>query len=443
MSHKTWLTKHPKELWILSLTELCERFAFYGVGNLLVLYLIEYYHYPNENATHIYAIFSGCAAFLPFVGGFVADRWNYQSPLLFGCIVNAVGCFLIATGVHALMLVALVIIALGYGIFTPSIVTVLGYTYRNKPELREAGFSIYYASINIGVFFAMACLGTIAKLVSWHLAFTIAGFVQVVGLIPLILYLVKNKETYQGLKASHKENCATKATLKPHEKDRLKVIGVFCLVSIFFWAAYNQAFSSMAIFAKDYMNKTIGSATIPETVFMSSESFFLILLAPVLALLYAKLQKMHKDPTATTKTSLSLVFIAACFLVMTIASLGIPAAATTANISWGYMVSAYFLMAIGEMLLAPIGLSMITRLCPPRYTGLSVGIWYVCVGLAFLNGGLLAGFMEKVGGLANFFAIFVVMTLIPALVLFFFSKKLTKLSHMDGHIPQDITHVEK
>jgi proton-dependent oligopeptide transporter, POT family len=155
------------------------------------------------------------------------------------------------------------------------------------------------------------------------------------------------------------------------------------------------------------------------------------------------LQKMHKDPTATTKTSLSLVFIAACFLVMTIASLGIPAAATTANISWGYMVSAYFLMAIGEMLLAPIGLSMITRLCPPRYTGLSVGIWYVCVGLAFLNGGLLAGFMEKVGGLANFFAIFVVMTLIPALVLFFFSKKLTKLSHMDGHIPQDITHVEK
>src|SRR5579872_5880271 len=273
MSHKTWITKHPKELWILSLTELCERFAFWGVGNLLVLYLIEYYHYPNENATHIYALFSGCAAFLPFLGGFVADRWNYQSPLLLGAIVNAVGCFLLATGIHAFMTIALIIIALGYGIFTPSIVTVLGYTYRHKPELREAGFSIYYASINIGVFLALASLGTVAKLVSWNIAFMIAGIVQLAGLIPLIIYLVKNKETYHGLKAAQKETRMSKVPLKAHEKDRLIVIGVFCLVSIFFWAAYNQAFSSMAIFAHDFMDKTIGSVSIPEAVFMSSESF--------------------------------------------------------------------------------------------------------------------------------------------------------------------------
>ena len=443
MSNNSWLSKHPKELWILSLTELCERFAFWGVGNLLVLYLIEYYHYPNENATHIYAIFSGCAAFLPFVGGFVADRWNYQSPLLLGAIVNAVGCFLLATGIHAFMVIALVIIALGYGIFTPSIVTVLGYTYRQKPELREAGFSIYYASINIGVFLALATLGTVAKLVSWNIAFMIAGIVQLAGLIPLIIYLVKNKETYQGLKAEQKEIRSSNVPLKPVEKDRLIVIGVFCLVSIFFWAAYNQAFSSMAIFAHDFMDKMVGSVSVPESVFMSSESFFLILLAPVLAILYAKLQKMNKDPSAATKTALSLIFIAGCFLVMMIACMAIPAKATAANISWEYLVGAYFLMAVGEMLLAPIGLSMITRLCPARYTGLSVGIWYVCVGLAFLNGGLLAGFMEKVGGLSIFFSIFVIMTLIPALILLFFSKKLTKMSHINSHIPQDITHVEK
>ena len=430
-------------MWILSLTELCERFSFWGVGNLLVLYLIEYYQYPNENATHIYAIFSGCAAFLPFVGGFVADRWNYQAPLLLGAIVNAIGCFLLATGIHSLLLFALVIIALGYGIFTPSIVTVLGYTYRHKPELREAGFSIYYASINVGVFLALVSLGTIAKIFSWNVAFMVAGVVQIAGLIPLITYLVKHKETYRSLKSDQKETRATHHSLKPHEKDRLIVIGVFCLISIFFWAAYNQAFSSMAIFAHDYMNKMIGSVAIPESVFMSSESFFLILLAPVLAVLYGKLHKMHKDPSPATKTSLSLLFIAACFFVMMIASKTIPAKATAADISWSYMVFAYFLMAVGEMLLAPIGLSMITRLAPSRYTGLGVGVWYLCVGLAFYNGGLLAGLMEKMGGLYNFFSIFVIMTFIPALVLFFLAKKLTKMSHINADVAQDITHVEK
>jgi POT family proton-dependent oligopeptide transporter len=443
MSHQTWLSKHPKEMWILSLTELCERFAFWGVGNLLVLYLIEYYQYANENATHIYAIFSGCAAFLPFIGGFIADRWNYQSPLLLGAIVNALGCFLIATGIHSLLIIALIIIALGYGIFTPSIVTVLGYTYRHKPELREAGFSIYYASINIGVFLALVSLGSIAKIFSWNIAFLIAGIVQMAGLVPLITYLIKHKETYRNLKSDQKETAKKDQPLKPYEKDRLIVIGVFCLVSIFFWAAYNQAFSSMAIFAHDYMNKTIGSVAVPESIFMSSESFFLILLAPILAALYGKLHKMHKDPSPATKTSLSLLFIAACFFVMMLASKDIPRSATSADVSWSYMVFAYFLMAVGEMLLAPIGLSMITRLAPSRYTGLGVGVWYLCVGLAFYNGGILAGLMGKMGGLYNFFSMFVIMTLIPAVILFFFSKKLSKMSHIHADLTQDITHVEK
>ena len=128
---------------------------------------------------------------------------------------------------------------------------------------------------------------------------------------------------------------------------------------------------------------------------------------------------------------------------MVIASLKIPSNAVSANVSWGYLVSAYFLMAIGEMLLAPIGLSMITRLAPSRYTALSVGIWYVCVGIAFYTGGIIAGWMEKMGGLSNFFALFVAITLIPALALFFYSKKLTKLSHLHGNIPQDITPIEK
>lgn len=420
------LSKHPKELWILSLTELCERFVFWGVGNLLVLYLIEYYQYPNENATHIYGIFSGCATFLPFLGGFLADRWNYQAPLLIGAIVNALGCFLLATGIHSLLIVSLAIIAFGYGIFTPSLVTVLNYAYRDKPELREAGFSIYYASINLGVFLALLSLGSIGELLGWNLAFLIAGFVQVAGLIPLIYYLIHYKETYRGLHEHRKSGLA--APLSAQEKSRIFVIGVFCFVSIFFWAAYNQAFSSMEIFAHSFMDKTLFGHIIPSGVFLSSESFFLLLLAPILATLYTRLHKRNLDPSPSAKTSFSLFFLGACFLVMVVASLKIPAQATSASVSWNYLVFAYFLMAVGEMLLAPIGLSAMTRLAPKRFTALTVGIWYLCVGIAFYTGGMLAGLMQKMGGLSNFFSLFVAITVIPGLVLLFFSKKLTRIS---------------
>jgi POT family proton-dependent oligopeptide transporter len=427
------INKHPKELWILSLTEACERFAFWGIGNLLVLFLIQYYHFPDAKATHIYGIFTGFAAFLPFIGGMLADRWNYQAPILLGALVNALGCFLIATGIHALLYLALFIIACGYGIFTPSIVTVLGYTYRNKPQLREAGFSIYYASINIGVFLALASLGTIAKLFSWNVAFAVAGLVQLLGVIPIAIYLIRHKETYHALKAEQKKGRETKGGLSSVEKSRLFVLAIFCAVSIFFWAAYNQAFSSMEIFAYSFMSKQIGSLSVPTGVFLSSESFFLLLLAPILALSYARLQKKQMDPSPAKKTALSLFFIAGCFMLMMAASSHIPASATSANISSGYLVGSYFLMAIGEMLLAPIGLSYFSKLAPSRYTALAVGVWYVCVGIAFYTGGLLAGLMDKVGGLFNFFAIFVAITLLPAILMFFASKKLTKMSHLDSH----------
>lgn len=436
MSHQVPFSKHPRELWVLALTELCERFAFWGVGFMLVLYLIEYYHFPNDKATQIYGAFSGSAAFLPLIGGWIADRWNYQSPLFVGAFVNGIGCFLLAAGVKSLLYPALFIIACGYGMFTPSILTILGHTYRDKPHLREAGFSIYYASINVGVFLALASLGTIGKLYSWHAAFFTAGCIQFAGFIPLTYYLVRHRETHHALKAMQKERRLQKEPFTAVQKDRMVVIGAFCAVSILFWIAYNQAFSSMAIFAHDFMDRKIGSLLIPEGVFMSSESFFLILLAPLLAALYAKLQKQGKDPSPATKTAWSLLFIASCFFLMMIGSMKIPADAKTADVSWIYLVGAYFLMAVGEMLLAPIGLSMVSRLAPPRFTALAIGLWYVCVGIAFFNGGLLAGLMDKMGGLLHFFSLFVLMTLIPAVLMFFFSKKLTKMSHIDAHSSQ-------
>ncbi len=421
------LKNHPKELWILALTEMCERYVFWGIGNLLVLFLIEYYQFNNTSAAHIYGIFAGFAAFSPLIGGYIADHWNYQAPMLIGALVNAIGCFTLATGHPSLLYPALFIIALGYGIFTPSIVTILGYAYRNKPHLREAGFSIYYASVNIGVFLAMASLGTIAKFLSWNTAFFVAGSVQILGILPLVCYLLKYKESYRELRA-HKAT-GKQEKLTKIDKDRLIVIGVFYLFSLLFWIAYTQGFSSMEIFVHKFMDKTVGDVEIPEGIFLSSESFFLILLAPLLSTLYAYLNKFKQDPPPAFKTAYSLIGIAVCFLIMMFASISIADGETSASVSWKPLILAYFMMAVGEMLLAPVGLSLVSKLAPKRYTGLLIGVWYVCVGLAFYIGGLLAGLMESMGGLFNFFAMFVVLTAIPGILLLFFGRKITVLSH--------------
>ncbi len=425
--------KHPKELIVLSLCGIAMRFSFWGVGNLLVIYLLEYYNFSSEKATHIYGIFTGLSAFLPLLGGYISDKWNYHQPLFFAAILAAIGCFLIAIGIPILLYIALGLLCLGFGIFVPSVFAILSYTYRNKRHLREAGFSLYYSSFNIGVFLALISMGYISKAFGWSTAFVFAGFIQVLGIIPTIWYYKKFHLTYKDLHPRDKEVDPKqyKSTIKPHEKDRILVIIFLSLISIFFWSAYNQGWSSMSIFALKYTNKTFFGFQIPTAWILSVESLFLIIIAPILAKTYTHLQSKHKDLTPITKTVLSLIFIGFCFFVLAMASLSIPANASSGNVSPFYMVLAYFLMAIGEMLIGPVGISLVTQLSPHKYIGLLVGLWYVTSGIGYYIAGLFAGHITSMKYIHNFFSLFIFWTIIPAIILFFFKKKINKLRHLD------------
>jgi proton-dependent oligopeptide transporter, POT family len=425
--------KHPKELFILAFAELCERYTFWGVGNLLVLYMVGTYNASAATASHLYGIFAGCAAFLPLIGGYVADRWNYHHPLFLGASVNVIGCLLLATGHPGLLHLALAIIALGYGIFTPSILTLLSFTYKDKAQLREAGFSIYYAAVNVGVFLAMISLGYVAHAWGWRQAFLLAAFVQLIGFIPLIWYMKKHHVFYKDLhpRKLKKESSATHEISK-QQKDRIIVIFALTLFSIVFWMPYSQGASSMSIFSLNFTNRFVGSFQLPAAWILSSESLFLILLAPVLAGLYKYLQKVGRDPSASLKTAFSLFSMAICFAIMMVASKNIPLGAKSASVSYAYPIIAYFFMAVGEMLLAPIGLSLVTQLSPKRYTALLVGLWYVCVGLSFYIGGLFAGLIEKIPSLYEFFSIFVFVAAIPGIILVLLAKKLSRMSHRES-----------
>lgn len=426
-------SQHPREMYLLAITEICQRFAFWGTANLLVIYLVQYHRFRDARADMLFGIFTGAAFILPLLGGYIADRWNYRSPIIYGILSSALGCFFLATGSLSLLYIALFLTAIGTSIFTPSIYTILGGIYVKKHHLRESGFTIYYAAVNIGVFAALIILGAFGQGNHWGFAFFIAGIVQLMGLIPF--YRVLRSPFFLSLDLSKENRNKSKnkklPTLKTHEKRRILMICILSLFSIMFWMAYNQGGSSMSLFALRYTDRYIANFQMPASWLLSSENLFLILLAFPLSGLYIYLRKIHKDPSPIVKCALSLFAIGVCYAIMYAGSLNIPMGAKSATISPAYLFSAYFLMALGEMLICPIGLSLITHLSPHRYTAFLVGVWYVCIGIAFYLGGMAATLMSRFNHLSAFFNIFVIASFIPAIILLLFAKRLNKMRHLE------------
>jgi POT family proton-dependent oligopeptide transporter len=423
------MTKQPKEMYFLSFIELCQRFAFWGIGNLLVLFLVQEHNFSDAQATHLYGIFTGLAFALPMLGGYISDRTSHRSGVICGCLFTAIGCFLIATGSTTLLYAALLFAALGASIFTPSVYSILGHIYRGNSELREGGFTIYYATVNVGVFLAVVSLGTLGHANLWLWAFMLAGVVQLIGLLTFLK--IMQRPAFKEMHLSQKKTVTVKKEpLTKVEKHRIIVICVLSFVSILFWMSYNQGWSSMSIFALRYTAHNIGSLTVLPSWLLSIESLYLVILAFPLAWMYKSLSKLKLNPSPALKTVYSLVAMGLCFFLMQFGARHIPEGARTADISPFYLMGAYAFMAVGEMLLAPISLSLVTRLSPKRLTAFFVGAWYMCIGIAFYSGGLIAGLVATMD-LSKFFQIFVLVSWIPAILLFFGVKKLKQMSHTD------------
>jgi proton-dependent oligopeptide transporter, POT family len=418
----------PKAMYLLALTEMCQRFAFWGIGNLLVLYLVQYKKFNETRADHLFGLFTGAAFILPVIGGFIADRMNYRLSVICGMICSSIGCFLIASGNEIMLYIALVLIAIGGAIFTPSIYALLGSLYHQNHSLRDSGFTIYYSSVNLGIFLAMIVLGFIGTY-NWDLSFIIAGGVQLIGLIPFYA-AIKSIDTSNITSALFKMSEKKNIKLHPHEKDRIWAICILSFFSILFWMAFNQGGSSMNLFALNFTDRNVMGFEMPASWLLSSESLYLVILAFPLAKLYMYLAKRKLDPTPPLKSAFSLLAIGACFLIMSFGASQIPAGAHRAAISPGFLFVAYAFMALGEMLICPIGLSLITHLSPRRFTALLVGVWYSCIGIAFYLGGLMAPLMSKLANMNSFFGIFVVISFLFGIALLLLVKKLERMRHL-------------
>lgn len=426
---KLFSYKHPLAMYLLSLTMLFYRFAFYGVGLLLVLFLVKHAGYDMKEASVLFAVFTGLAFLMPIFGGFIGDRWNFRAPPVIGAFLTAVGCFLLSFLSDSLIVPGLVLVGIGSGLFIPCIYTLLGKLYVKNHHLREGGFSIFYAISTTGLFLAMIILGS-AQTRSWSLTFIIAGVSSLLSIIPYFFALDRIKDIQIKPRFFiRKKDDPHKFPLKQHEKDRIIVIFTLVFFSIIFWIGYSQIGSSLTLFIFKYTQRCVADFSIPTPWFISLNTLFVIAFAFPLSMLDWFLRKIKSSASPPKKTAISLFFMGLAFVLMERASEQVAATSETLASPF-FLVFSLALLALAELFLAPIGLSLVTGISPHRFRGLLTGFYFSCSGIGFFLGGAISSLMPQMS-LTSFFDIFIFLAFIPAFILLIFSKKLDHMRHIE------------
>jgi POT family proton-dependent oligopeptide transporter len=391
---------HPRGLTTLFLTEFWERFSYYGMRALLVLYMTAPVAagglaYDIPKATRIYGLYTSSVYFTAVIGGIIADTLigAYRS-VLYGGIIIASGHFLMALPSTSAFFLGLVAIALGTGLLKPNISAMVGNLYSPGDLRRDSGFSIFYIGINLGGMVAPLVCGTVGQRVNWHLGFGLAGLGMTLGVAQLLWH----RERVKGnAPIKQKAEGVETGGLNRSDVNKLIVLAILLVFSSFFWTAFEQAGSSLNLFAENMVNNRLFGYEFPSSWFQSVNSFFILLLAPVFSIIWLKLGE--RQPSSVTKFVGGLFFVGAGYLFL---SLGMFADGKVGPL---WLVALYFLHTVGELCLSPVGLSTVTKLAPPRAVGFLLGMWFVFIAIGNYGAGYLAGFFDPAKGMgaARFF----------------------------------------
>lgn len=451
---------HPPGLFLLFFTEMWERFSYYGMRGILTLYLSKTamqggLGFAKDDASIIYGWFTGLVYLTPIIGGYIADRYiGQRRAILIGGVTMMLGQFSLAStpqlGVWATWL-GLALLIIGNGFFKPNISTIVGALYPQGDPRRDSAFTIFYMGINLGAFFAPLVCGYLAedlfavkKVVdgkevieryAFEYGFLAAGIGMLLGqivfntLAPRLLGSIG-----KGIKIQSKEEQALhNQPLTDEERDRMAVILTLTIFTVFFWAGFEQAGSSLTLYTDSYINRQIGDFIIPTSWFQSVNPLFIVFLGPLFSILWLSLAKKGKDLSIPVKMSLGMVLlgIGFFFMVGAVMERGGNSADTNIKASLMWLVLTYLFHTIGELCLSPIGLSMVTRLAPVKLASMLMGVWFLAPFLAQIVGGYIASYVERLGALEIFAAIGG-FAILAGLVLFAISRKLVKMMHGRG-----------
>jgi proton-dependent oligopeptide transporter, POT family len=426
---------HPRGLSTLFFTEMWERFSYYGMRAFLILYMAAPASagglgFADSDAASIYGTYTGSVWGAAIVGGFIADRFigQYRSVLIGGILI-ALGHLTLALRALTFFYTGLGLIVIGTGLLKPNVSTLVGSLYSADDPRRDAGFSIFYMGINVGGFLGVIVAGYLAQRVDWHIGFAAASVGMTLGLVQYVIFgrtrLLPASERAQARNkaaaAAKREGARTAFTVQDWK--RITALLIFCVIATVFWAGYEQAGSTMNLFADRYTRLNIGRFEIPSSWLQNVQSAFVIILAPVFAWIWIRLGR--HNPSVPTKIALGVMFMGIGYLVM--APAGVYAqSAPGVRVSPLWLVLFYFLSELGELCLYPVGLSAVTKLSPPRIVGVMMGVWFLSIAFGNKLAGYAAGFFSSMP-LQQLFINVAVALLITAAVMFILVKPTKRL----------------
>ncbi|MBV8849116.1 MAG: peptide MFS transporter, partial [Methylobacteriaceae bacterium] len=382
---------HPRGLSFLFATEMWERFSYYGMRALLVLYMTKYLLLDGraENvaglaalkhaletvfgpleiqpfSSHIYGFYTALVYLTPIFGGLIADRMlGRRRTVMIGAATMAAGHFIMAF--EQLFLMALLLLIIGNGAFKPNISVQVGDLYAPADARRDRAFSIFYVGINLGAFLAPLVCGTLGEKAGWHYGFTAAGIGMTIG---LITYIAAASHLPPADRPRADE---TQAALSAAEARRLVALATLFVPVTLFWAVYEQQGNTITLWADDFTNRTLPlmNAEIPTTWFQAFNPLMIFAFTPLLLMFWAHQSRAGREPTTITKMALGCFGLALANAIMIAAAWN--AGAEKAN--WLWLVFYFIVLTIGELYISPIGLSLVSQVAPARYLSMTMGAW--------------------------------------------------------------------
>ncbi len=381
---RTWFG-HPRGLTILCLTEMWSEFSFFGMRTILVYYMTQQLLISQVQSSLIYGLYSGLAYFTPVLGGIASDRWlGPRRAVLLGGSIMAAGHFMMAF--EPTFYPALATIAIGNGLFLPSLSSQINLLYEAADPRKSAAYNIYYVGINVGGMLAPFACGTVGELWGWNWGFTLAGIGMVAG---LAVYIIGTPllPSRQGAP----DRCVGNqvAHVNPEKLGRRTIavlVAVFLLV-IVYRSAYEQVGNTVALWADAGVNRRVGGWTIPMTWFQALNPLGIFLFTPTVLAWWSRRAMRGKDLSAVAKMATGAFVLAASFLLLSGAALHASASGTRA--SWLWLGSYFFVYTVGELFILPVGLGLFGRIAPPQIAATMIAAWFLAAFFGNLGAGAL------------------------------------------------------
>jgi len=429
------LLGHPRGLFILFFTEMWERFSFYGMRAILVLYLTAQstgdnpgLEWTSKEALALYGWYGMFVYFMGIFGGLAADKWlGQKKSVIIGGVFIILGQFALSVDSLSMFYMGLVLLVCGVGLLKPNISTMVGGLYKKGDGRRDSGFTIFYIGINIGALAAPATIGVVGEFYDWQLAFSLAGFGMILGQLVFVFGRKHLRGVGELLKKSETEGHLANQPLTKEEKDRVIVLLLSFLVVIVFWAAYEQAGGLMNLFARDSVDRSFFGWEVPTTIFQSLHAFYVVILGAPMAWLWLRWSNRGKESSAVFKMAVGMIIMAISFVALMAAVWEMSLSAIgKSSIHWLFL--SYLLHVVAELSISPVALSFITKLAPIKYASLMMGAYFAITGLGNKAAGLLGEYAQDAGEMTAF-AIIAGMCLAVGLLLFALVKKLKQLAH--------------